>query len=123
MKARDFTPFRVYVDYETDEYVHVSFVGRRRLRENRGEKGHPAGGSYGDKKIELWKAETIRSLRGAIWHELAHYFIEREEWRIGRKGIVVDVTEEEVCDLFYWIPALLADPRNERLRALMGVEL
>lgn len=115
-------PFKIYVDQDTDETVHVSFHPASRFYRDRMSTGQSTGATYKDNVIELSRASTRAGYCASLWHELGHYFIEREEFRISRKGVLVGVTEEDACDLFTWVPAILHDPRNEPLRQLMGVK-
>lgn len=115
-------PFKVYVDQDTDETILVRFVSPRRLERDRLATGQGSAGTYANNVIEVTYTATMSGLGACVWHELGHYFIEREEFRISRKGALLGVMEEDVCDLFTWVPAILHDPRNGPLRQLMGVK-
>lgn len=115
-------PFKIYVDQDTDETVLVRFVSPRRMERDRLSSGQGSGATYANNVIEVAYSTTISGLCACVWHELGHYFIEREEFRISRKGALLGVMEEDVCDLFTWVPSILHDPRNVPLRQLMGVE-
>lgn len=115
--ARDFD---IFVDWDV---VHVRFVSRVALG------ALPSGhGTIGDwdgatMTIRLARWETTRTLLAALLHELGHYFVARSELNPrGRVKMPVDVTEEDVCGLLEYLPMVLLDERNERLRAVFGLQ-
>lgn len=107
LDPRDFT---FYVE---DDAIRVRHVGARVLK--RLSSGHTIAGDFGDGVIRLLRGETRSARRSVLLHELGHYLVDRQELRAS------DCTEEEVCDLLSWLPAILVDERNGALRAFLGL--
>jgi hypothetical protein len=108
VKAPD--PFDFWVE---EDRIKVRFVPNARLGNM--PSGHKVGGLYVEQVISLHRYDYLKSLRAGLMHELGHYLVERQELR------PKDTTEEEVCDLLTWLPAILADPRNGALRRFLGL--
>lgn len=118
MKAPD--GFTFWVD---DDALRVVFVPAGKLgRLDNG--GHATGGDYLDGLIRLPRYEARKGLRSSLLHELGHHLVRRQELNPrGTQRALPNATEEDVCDLLTWIPMVLVDPRNDALRAFLGVAL
>jgi hypothetical protein len=103
-------PFDIWVE---DDRIKVRFVPNARLGNM--PSGHKVGGLYDKQVISLHRYDYRKSARAALMHELGHYLIVRQELRPR------NTTEEEVCDLLTWLPAILIDPRNRALRKFLGL--
>jgi hypothetical protein len=108
VKAPD--PFDIWVE---DDRIKVRFVPNARLGNM--PSGHKVGGLYDKQTITLHRYDYRKSLRAGLMHELGHYLVARQELKAKA------TTEEEVCDLLTWLPAILADPRNRALRKFLGL--
>jgi hypothetical protein len=105
--------FSFFVD---DERIRVKFVASATLGKLSASK-HSAAGDYHDRTIRLFRGEPRRTQRSVMLHELGHYLFARMELRAGR------ASEEDICDLFTWMPLILEDPRNSALRKFLGLTL
>lgn len=58
-----------------------------------------------------------------MFHELGHYLADRDELnpRGLKHKLPPDTTEEDICDLLTWVAIILTDPRNDALRAFLGL--
>lgn len=101
--------------YVEDDIIRVKFVRFRELgRMDRGRQR--VGGLYRDRVIRLPKTELRTANRAGLLHELGHYLYQRADLSVN------DLTEEDFCDGFTWLPHILTDPRNDDLRAFLGLE-
>lgn len=90
-------PKRLRIDGETVQVNQKKSLGT--LKE-----GHPVGGLYQDRKIQLSPVGMTRmGLRSNLFHELGHYFLERDGVRLTR------AQEEAVAGAFSWIAYLLRE--------------
>jgi hypothetical protein len=107
---------------ENDE-IRVQFVSRADLGSLG--SGHVVGGDYEALIIRVRASDSRRTQRAVLMHELGHYLVDRDELntRGWKRTLPNDVTEEDVCDLFTWLPQILRDSRNGELRAFLGLDL
>jgi len=96
-----------------DDKIRVRHVTARSLTKI--SSGQNPGADYSDKVISLLRGDIRRSLRGYLLHELGHYLCDRMDH--GKDGL----TQEDACDLLSWLPYIIRDERNEKLRAYLGL--
>lgn len=105
--------FTIFVDNES---IKVKFVASATLGKLSSSK-HSAAGDYKDNTIRVFRGEPRRSQRSVLLHELCHYLFARMELK------AASASEEDVCDLFTWLPIILEDSRNKALRSFLGLTL
>lgn len=102
--------------YVEDDRIRVKFVSAATLGKLSSSK-HSAYGDYSDKVIRIFRGDTRRSQRAVFLHELGHYLVSRQELKPRT------ASEEDICDLFSWLPAIFSDDRNAKLLEFLGLTL
>lgn len=107
-------PYKDFTFYVDEDKIKVKFVTNRAL----GRTGnYQIGGDYtpGSKMIRLLRSEPKSSMRATFLHELCHYLVERNEMKIKNSN------EEDICDLFSWLPMIFMDKRNTEFLNFLGL--
>jgi hypothetical protein len=102
--------FRFFVEADR---IEVRFVSQKKLGRLSSDGGWGTGGTYRKGVIKLPRYEYRGTLRAALLHELGHHLYKRQEINLNR------VTEEDVCDMLTWLPSILTDRRNKKLRRFL----
>lgn len=112
-------PVKNFTLWVESDRVKVRFVGAKRLGRLTKDAGWATGGSYThkDRIIRLPRYEYRGTLRAALLHELGHHLFKRQELKVSR------ITEEDVCDMLTWLPSILTDKRNKKLRRFLFEEV